>query len=82
MRTGRSHLRQPRTRAPQLRPTEANTDGFDFSARSQLGNRPLDLATNSPGTMGSLYHEPAAGVNVAVRVAKDELQLGAADFNA
>ncbi len=69
-------------RAPVHRSAEADADGCDFLARQHLRNRPLDLTPDTFGALGSLHHEPSPRADDARRVAEDELQLGAANFNA
>ena len=70
------------TLPPVRRSAEADADGFDFPIRHQLGNRPLDLAPDTFSAVGGRHREPAPRVNLAGRVTEDELQFGAADFNA
>ena len=67
---------------PIHRPAETDTHRFHRVLPAQFSNRLLDLLANPNRTPGRLDRELAAFVNCPAPVAKDELQLGAADFYA
>lgn len=67
---------------PINRPAEADTDGANIFARGQLRNRRPNLLANARAAARLVHSATFAAKDFPVRIAKDQLQLRAADFDA
>src|SRR5262249_58192850 len=70
------------TGLPVHRSAEADTDGRGFPRGEERGQRCFDLRADARGSLGRLDGEPQAFEDSRRSIARDDLQFGAAYFDA